>query len=230
MSQTKLTHRCGIRCATERPRVGPIPEIVVDVTEGKVPLWARGTTLHWRFHDESFERYGDPAATKARVEGLWRDAIDAWGKTSPVKFRMSEKAWDLEIYMRVRRDCNDEGCVLASAFFPSSRRERVVLYPSMFDVEHGGRDEQLATVVHEIGHIFGLRHYLAQKDKYERKFPSLVYGTHSPYTIMNYGEESVLTEADREDLGRLYESAWSASPVEGVGKEVRLVQAPHMSA
>ena len=227
MNKAKFACRCGIRCATERPQVGPVPEIVVDVTEGKVPLWARGTTLHWRFNDESFERYGDASATKRKVDGLMRDAIDAWGKNSPVKFRKSEKAWDFDIYMRVRRNCDDDSCVLASAFFPSSRRQRVVMYPSMFDQEHEGPDGQLATMVHEIGHIFGLRHYFAQKDKYERKFPSLVYGTHSPHTIMNYGEESVLTEADRKDLRRLYEAAWSASPADSVGKEVRLVQAPH---
>lgn len=228
MSRSKLVHRCGVRCATEaRLDFGVQPELVVDVTEGKVPLWARGTTLAWRFDEESFERYGDAVAMKRKVERLMNDAIAAWGSSSPVTFRRDDDSWDFDIYLRVRRDCDEGGCVLASAFFPSSQRERLVLYPSMF--ENGiDRDEQLATMVHELGHIFGLRHYFAQRDKYEKKFPSLVFGEHLPYTIMNYGSESVLTDTDKADLARLYEAAWSTLPADGIGKEVHLVQAWHM--
>jgi hypothetical protein len=44
---------------------------------------------------------------------------------------------------------------------------------------------------------------------------------------MNYGPRSHLTESDRKDLLRLYHAAWSAEPEEEIGKQVRLVQAPH---
>lgn len=225
MKQAPPPHRCGIRCATDRPpKAGIQPEVVVDLAGNKVPLWARGTTLNWRFHDESFERYGDAKGTKSRVARLLQQAIDAWGDAAPVRFRKSDSAWDFEIYMRQRRDCQDDGCVLASAFFPATRRERMVLYPSLFEYDEA---EQLATMEHEIGHVFGLRHFFAQTDAGEREFPSLVFGKHSRFTIMNYGSDSRLTEADRRDLARLYEAAWSADPEAEIGRKVRLLKARH---
>lgn len=227
MSHLKLAHRCGIRCATDPPpKSGILPEVVVDLVKDKVPLWSRSTRLNWRFDEGSFERFGGAERMKRKVSQLMRDAMNAWGNVAPVKFNKSNDLPDFEVYMRQRRDCK-EGCVLASAFFPSSKLERVTLYPSMFEYD---QDEQLSTMVHEIGHIFGLRHFFADTDAYERKFPSLVFGKHSRYTIMNYGSESRLTRADREDLGRLYEAAWSAGPEAEIGKEVILVEARHAKA
>ena len=34
---------------------------------------------------------------------------------------------------------------------------------------------------------------------------------HNRFTIMNYGADSVVTEADRADLKALYEQAWSGA-------------------
>jgi hypothetical protein len=220
----KVVHRCGIRCATDPPRKLDIqPEVVVDLVDDKVPLWVRGTTLHWTFNEASFERYGEAQGTRRKVAGLMREAIAAWGEAAPVRFERDDEAWDFDIYMRRRRDC-DDGCVLASAFFPASRRERLVLYPTLFEYDHA---EQVSTMVHEIGHIFGLRHYFAQKNADERQFPSLVFGKHSPLTIMNYGDESRLTETDLRDLKRLYQAAWSADAEAVIGRSVRLVAARH---
>lgn len=224
MTRLKLVHRCGIRCATDRPsKSGIFPEVVVDLVRDKVPLWSPGTTLNWRFDEGSFERFGDTERMKRKVSRLMRDAMNAWGNAAPIKFNKSNTVPDFEVYMRQRRDCKD-GCVLASAFFPSSRLERVTLYPSMFEYDE---EDQLSTMVHEIGHIFGLRHFFAQTDAYERKFPSLVFGKHSRFTIMNYGSESRLTEADRQDLARLYDAAWSDNPETEIDKAVRLVKARH---
>jgi hypothetical protein len=225
MTSSKLNRKCDIRCATDPPsKAGSHPEVVVDLARNKVPLWAQGTIVNWRFHDESFERYGDAQRMKHRVARLMQEAINAWGSVAPVQFEQSVDAWDFEIYMRQRRDCQNDGCVLASAFFPSSRRERMVLYPSLLEYDEA---EQLSTLVHEIGHIFGLSHFFAQTDAGEREFPSLVFGKHSRLTIMNYGSDSRLTEADRRDLARLYDAAWSADPEAEIGKKVHLLKARH---
>jgi hypothetical protein len=40
------------------------------------------------------------------------------------------------------------------------------------------------TLTHEIGHIFGLRHFFA--DVRESAFPSEVFGEHRPFSIMNF--------------------------------------------
>jgi len=60
---------------------------------------------------------------------------------------------------------------------------------------------------HEIGHIWGLRHYFAPlKEKSEK---SVVFGKQLERTIMNYGTNSSLTPQDIDDLKELYNKAWS---------------------
>jgi len=59
------------------------------------------------------------------------------------------------------------------------------------------------TLVHEIGHTFGLRHFSANIS--ETAVPSLIFGTHQKFTIMNYGPDSKLTAQDKSDLKRLYQ-------------------------
>ena len=46
---------------------------------------------------------------------------------------------------------------------------------------------------------------------------------------MNYGWRSVLTETDRSDLNRLYESVWSGELTNVNGTPIRLVQPYHAS-
>jgi hypothetical protein len=98
------------------------------------------------------------------------------------------------------------GCVLASAFFPSMGRERLTIFPKMFEQD---KSEQIETLIHELGHIFGLRHFFAKVK--EDAWPAEIFGTHSPFTIMNYGDQSMLTDSDKMDLKRLYQLAWSGN-------------------
>ena len=199
-------------------------EIVVDVDHGKVPLWARDTTLYWRFDEVSLRRHDDPAAMKRRVRKLLRAAISAWGDSAPVKFVESQTDWDFDIAVLKRRDCDEDGCTLASSFFPDDERQRMLILPTMFEDSATG---QVSTLVHELGHVFGLRHYFADTD--ESRFPSKIFGKHSSFTVMNYGARSKLTVADRTDLARLYEAAWSVDPKARLGLPVRLIEAPHLA-
>jgi len=233
MGRKQLVHRCGQKCVTESrfaplewaaPREGVQPEVVVDVSGDRIPLWAPGTTLNWRFDDRSLRRHDDAEAMKRRVRTLFREAIAAWKTAAPVRFQESTRGWDFEIEVRKRSDCDDDGCTLASAFFPSPERQKLLIFPTIFEYD---RREQVATLVHELGHIFGLRHFFARTAPDERRFPSLIFGKHSSFTIMNYGSRSRLTAADRRDVARLYEAAWSADAEARIGRQVRLVHAPH---
>jgi hypothetical protein len=87
------------------------------------------------------------------------------------------------------------------------------------------RQEQVETLVHEIGHIFGLRHFFANVS--ETAWPSQIFGTHKPFSIMNYGSESVLTAEDRFDLKRLYQLVWSGELTQINGTPIKLVKAFH---
>ena len=104
-------------------------------------------------------------------------------------------------------NCNSNGgCTLASAFFPDPGRHKLMMYPKMFTQS---RKEQVDTFIHEIGHIFGLRHFFAKIS--ETQWASEIFGSHKPFGIMNYGIQSELTHDDKADLARLYDLVWSRS-------------------
>jgi hypothetical protein len=166
--------------------------------------------------------FENPAAAKAEIENLLGEALLAWGDAAPVKFARRNDAWDFEIVMRRADDCDINGCVLASAFFPDAGRHKLVIYPKMFEQS---RQEQVETLIHEIGHVFGLRHFFANVS--ETAWPSQVFGTHKPFSIMNYGSQSVLTYEDKADLRRLYQMAWRGEITQINGTPIRLVKPFH---
>lgn len=222
--------RNGIVCATEG-RGHPTPRnadpllIVLEASEGFIPLWAKGTTLRWRFQERSMSQLENPVAARAAIKDLLGRAIVAWGDAAPVKFTEQSDTWDFEIVARASDECGTSGCVLASAFFPDAGRHQLVLYPKLFKQS---AEEQLDTMIHEIGHVFGLRHFFAQLR--ETPWASQVFGTHSPFSIMNYGAQSVFTEADKADLRRLYQLAWRGEISHVNGTPIRFVHPFHASA
>jgi hypothetical protein len=196
---------------------GPL-ELVFDASEGFIPLWTKGTTLRWRFQEQSFQSFKSPSKAKVAIRKLMGKALVAWGDAAPIKFAEREDAWDFEIVMREQDRCNINGCVLASAFFPDAGRHELKLYPKLF--EQSGQ-EQVETLIHEIGHTFGLRHFFANIS--ETQWPSVIVGTHKKFTIMNYGADSKLTGDDKSDLKKLYQSVWAGMVTEVNGTPVRLV-------
>lgn len=194
-------------------------EIVVDASEGFIPLWASGTILRWRFRERSLDNFADPAAAKDGIRKLFGDALLAWHPAAPVRFTEDDDVWDFEIVMRSADECNASGCVLASAFFPDAGRHEFVIYPKMFTQN---AREQVETFIHEIGHIFGLRHFFAQIS--ETAWPSEIFGTHDKFSIMNYGNLSELTDADKNDLQRLYQLVWAGNLDQINGTPIRLVK------
>lgn len=198
-------------------------EIVVDASEGFIPLWTKDMTLRWRFQEHSMSFFEAPEAAKTAIKELLRDALLAWGDAVPVRFAQQDDAWDFEIVTREADRCNINGCVLASAFFPDAGRHELRLYPRMFTQS---RKEQVDTLIHEIGHAFGLRHFFANIS--ETEWPSQIFGTHKPFSIMNYGNQSELTDEDKKDLKQLYQMAWSGELTTINGTPIRLVQPFHV--
>ncbi|MEX5270607.1 matrixin family metalloprotease [Kocuria sabuli] len=214
----------GYVCATEgrghaTPGGRPPSRIVVDATEGFVPLWHAGSILKWRFQERTFALAPDPEESKAVVGALMSEALVRWSSAAPVKFTHDADLWDFEVVLRNAADCSPAGCVLASAFFPDAGRHELTIYPTMFEQPH---DEQVETLIHEFGHVFGLRHFFAAA--LESPWPSEVFGTHSPFSIMNYGPKSELTDEDLGDLRELYRLAWTGHLTEINGTPIRLVR------
>lgn len=134
-----------------------------------------------------------------------------------MRFVETSDPWDFEIVVSAQDNCNAVGCTLARAFFPDSGQHDLVVFPRMFGQV---RAEQVETMAHELGHVFGLRHFFANVS--ETAFPSEVFGTHNRFTIMNYGADSTLTETDRADLTALYQAVRAGSLIQINGTPVRL--------
>jgi hypothetical protein len=147
--------------------------------------------------------FEEPDAAMEGVRDLLGQAILAWGEACPVSFHEVRDAWDFEVAMH-KADCDDSGCVLASAFFPNAGQNAFDIYPTMFEQSER---EQMETIEHEIGHIFGLRHFFANIS--EKEWKSKLFGKDKAVSIMNYGAKSKLTATDIKDLKRLYELVWS---------------------
>jgi hypothetical protein len=196
--------------------------LVLDNPGGFIPLWAKNTTLRWRFQEQSLVEFADAASAKAAIRDLLGKALLLWGDAVPVKFAERKDAWDFEVAVRAADDCDINGCVLASAFFPDAGQHELQIYPKLFGQD---RIEQVETLAHELGHVFGLRHFFAKI--YEKRSPSVIYGRHRRVSIMNYGPNSKLTKYDRADLKRLYELVWSGQLTKINGTPVRLFRPFH---
>ena len=222
----EAVHRLGpgVICGTEArgyetPQGRSVLDLVVDASEGFIPLWARDLVLRWRFRERSLAQFARPAATKAEVRALLGEALLAWGSAAPVRFKEDQDLWDFEVVMRQSDECTASGCVMASSFFPDAGRHELQLFPKLFAQT---RKEQVDTLIHESGHIFGLRHFFAKVS--ETAWPSEVFGTQSKFSIMNYGTLSELTQTDKDDLRRLYQAAWSGTLTRINGTPIRLVK------
>ena len=214
-----------VRCVTdsrgfETHRNRSPLEIRVDASDGFIPLWAENVTLRYRFQERSIRRYfDDPDAAKTEILKLFGEALDAWGDAVPVRFKLDYNASDFELVMMQQADCDNSGCVLASTFFPDAGRHHFRMYPTLFEQS---RKEQVETFVHEIGHIFGLRHFFANVS--ETDWPSRLFGEDNAFSIMNYGTKSVLTDADKSDLKKLYRAAWNGELTKIDGAPIRLMR------
>jgi hypothetical protein len=104
---------------------------------------------------------------------------------------------------------------------PVLRRERV----GFLDRRRDFGQEQIETLIHEIGHVFVLRHFFANSSW--TAWASEIFGVHSKFTIMNHRPNSRLTDEDLTDLKRLYQLAWIGALTNVNGTAIRLVKPFH---
>lgn len=217
-------------CTTDKrgypqPRNASKFNLLVDTSDGFIPLWAADVILRWRFDALSLSRFADPDAAKAGIRLLLGEALLKWGDAAPVRFQENDDTWDFEIVVQAKPNCDAGGCVLASAFFPDGGRHELTIFPTFFSQD---KSEQVETLIHELGHVFGLRHFFALIK--ETAWRAEIFGTHdesNPFSIMNYGQYSELTDTDRSDLKKLYALVWSGKLNQINGTQIRLMQPYH---
>ncbi|KAF9086075.1 hypothetical protein BGX29_001586 [Mortierella sp. GBA35] len=131
---------------------------------------------------------------------LFKKAILQWGDAVPVMFIENRALWDFEFVVREHEDCDNSGCVLASAFFPGGGQQQLTIYPTMFDAQSENDQDKIG----------------------EGGWRSEVFGSEDPFTIMNYGEKCKLTDTDKKDFKLLYAMAWSRALTEINGTPIVL--------
>lgn len=213
-------------CATDArgykvPKNTDPNKLVVDASNGFIPLWDEHVNLRWRFSSSVDLFFKNPEAFKTEIRNLLAKAIQDWGDAAPVTFSERTDAWDFEITIKPD-ECSNYGCVYASAFFPDSGRHELVIHPKYFTQP---KVEQKETLIHELGHIFGLRHFFALIK--EKQYPSVKFGDHQPFSIMNYNAESVLTAADKADLKKLYQQVWKGELTKIDGAKIQKFKSYH---
>lgn len=215
--------RCDTESRGHATPAGRSPlEIRLDASNGFIPLWAKNVSLNWRFRESALASRRNRNAIKAKTRQLLGEALLAWGDAAPVTFKEDSDVWDFEIVVKSGDDCDPQGCVLAQAFFPDGGRHQLLVYPKMFAQD---RKEQVDTLIHELGHVFGLRHWFANLT--ESDWPSVLFGTDNRFSIMNYGADSEFTQQDKADLKRLYELVWSGQLTSINGTPIRLMRPYH---
>ncbi|WP_226646710.1 matrix metalloproteinase-11 [Microbulbifer variabilis] len=150
-------------------------DLVLHSGEGYISLWGKNVTLRWKFDEESLRYFKKPDEVKDYIRALLGEALLKWGDASPVKFNENPNVWDFKIRVESVEICSVVGCTLSRAFFPNPGRNELVLFPTMFEQN---RKEQVDTMIHELGHIFELRHFFA--DLKEKAWHSVIYGVHKP--------------------------------------------------
>lgn len=213
----------GVGFTTPRNR-SPL-ELVVDSSEGFVPLWEEDTVLRWEFDENSLAVFANPEEIKEYVRELFAEALLKWDFAVPVRFSENSNVWDFRLGVEADDNCSPRGCTLARAFFPDPGRNDLLLFPKMFEQS---RKEQVDTMIHDVGHVFGLRHFFAKIR--ERAWPAEVFGEHNAFSIMNYGDKSELTDDDKNDLDILYRLAWSGELNDINGTPIKLISPHHETA
>ena len=153
------------------------------------------------------------------MTSLLRLALERWGSAVPIEFRESEDSWDFEVIFSSSDSLTyDDRLKNAEGFFPSEMQKHLTFYPEFFRQAAADQERKM---LHELGHIFGLRHYFAAEK--ETNLPSHVFGENTRFSIMNYDENAQFSEADRRDLSLLYNLAWRGELTEIEQTPIRLI-------
>ncbi len=179
-----------------------VAEIYLGIERGALHLWESGCVINW-----TARRDGWPSRRSARkAVRATMDACNAWNKVMDgrVTFQYVSNLSDAAIELRFDKD-GREG-LLASAFFPNEYRRDLNflrVYSSSFDRRYRRRYRLYNTMLHEIGHILGLRHEFAHET--EKGMESILFGTRNKKSVMAYYPSQEIQDTDIDFIRKAYD-------------------------
>ncbi len=213
------------QCTTQQNET--LEELFLGINRGNIQLWESGSTINWIARSDGYP--SDQHAMEAAI-GLWR-AADQWNEAMDgrVRFRYVT-VFDDAAFQLVYG--GDRGGVLASAFFPDQWEmslNTVFVNQGQFSPQQ--RPLMVNTMLHELGHVLGLRHehshsgipgFIPPEDTLFGA-ESIIYGARNPRSVMAYYQGQTIQDSDVTSIRKAYDELGEGTVITGQGRfrEVR---------
>ncbi|KIL88613.1 hypothetical protein FAVG1_07860 [Fusarium avenaceum] len=224
MSDSQPTkYKCRTQEDTD-PSWGPAPVSNLEGTTGEnapdkpdslvigygpiIPRWdvtrSGGAKLQYLVREDTF-----PDATKAKFAAKeFQAAADTWAELETgVTFSETTDRDSANFYIVYKVNTgSDERGALAQAFFPHEVDEDVIVYSFAFEGENKSILKEI--FLHEIGHIFGLRHEFAIEGDSDGNKPegegAKLFMEKNEYSVMSYKFPPRIQDSDRTQTVAFY--------------------------
>ncbi|KAK4213714.1 hypothetical protein QBC37DRAFT_285411, partial [Rhypophila decipiens] len=168
-----------------------------------IPRWVLSTQLLYfvvkdGFNDEDFKH----------AVSSFKEAADDWNALSfGVNISPTSDKTEANFLVKYYEEPGNEG-TLARAFFPNEVNHVLIFNNSLTDPYW--RKLLKSTLLHEIGHVIGLRREFANDQKANapagQKRESLAHqiGSDNPHSVMSYDDDVTINEQDKKDVLAFY--------------------------
>ncbi|KIL85332.1 matrix metalloproteinase-11 [Fusarium avenaceum] len=174
-----------------------VPSIVLGY-DSIIPRWKTPTTLKWYLKKESFtsEERAERAATALN------QAAEEWENIDfGVTIRQTENAQEANFNLVYRKNQRNQPVELGLGFFPHDADRDMFIFTVALLPQR--RDMLKNVFLHELGHVFGLRHEFGLTEK----AAAVQFMTKNPMSVMEYNEVPTIQGTDKEGIRAFYKLA-----------------------
>lgn len=218
MSKPKAKKLKPYKCMTQT--TGAIDELFLGQNKGTIELWENGSIINWTARFDSFPTRRN--AQEAAV-ATWR-ACEEWNKVLDGRVTFRYVASGQDAAFQVRYGGNFDA--YAMAFFPSAYKNTlnsIDIYSLSFQPSQ--KAEFIPTMLHELGHVLGLRHEHSQnllpgRPSIEDEDPaleSILWGIRNPRSVMAYYPLVSIQQSDIDGIRSAYDDLDDGKVIQGTG-------------
>ncbi|RFN48797.1 matrix metalloproteinase-11 [Fusarium flagelliforme] len=173
-----------------------IPSIVVGLST-IIPRWTNSTTIKWFIRADKFPSDEEAAIAASALDA----AANEWNAVNfgVTVYQTTDKK-EANFNLVYRDNPPDRPTVLARAFFPHQEDRDVVVFKYGMDAKNRYRLKNV--FLHELGHVFGLRHEFAivKEGRGAKRFMN-----ENKESVMAYNKIPTVQESDREEIRAFYQ-------------------------
>lgn len=195
-----------------------LASIYLGIERGRLHLWENGSVINWTCRKDGWPVRSENGGLQVLIAAWY--AKQAWNKVleGRVKFKYVSKLCDAAFEVRYKRGGRKR--ILESSFFPTEHKRDlnfVKVYHASFDKRTHRRYPLYNTMLHELGHILGLRHEFAHTKQNEMKAESILFGTTNPKSAMAYYPSQDIQPSDEQYVRKAYDELGHGTVVSALG-------------